>query len=623
MTSQVPKQSALPLDFVSRQVRKSLSDVLLKLPLPPESKKNAEKISKRLESLERIVNEASKLAQLSEPGELLEFLRSLAEHLLYWGKYEPDYLPPGLPTDRFVSPRKAAFLIDNKDVVCSSGFGALARCSTMFYAIRDRFIDQATPKNLTWITVSGQGSRGKAFGSLEEIGLKGLVREYISGHVETARDFLLLAEAGDLELHTLPQGEMTFLIEAQSRKEYSRLSETGIGTFLDRRVGGGSLLAGDSNKNYAEVKGDKIQYSLPPITKGIISASYADKEGNIYFKESACLTESREIARAAKANGGKVIAIVSDVREFEEEPYIKAELIDAIVVDPHNEQTAVSYQKDAWDFFYPPSKRPEKKDYDKALHRVNLINRVMQIAPNRSDTDKMIARLAAYLLKEHTPKNGLVNIGVGMGEEVVQVMYESGDWKDYQFLVESGAWGGVPTSGLFFGGSIYPEKIISSYEMFHQYASKLDATVLGFLQVDGYGNVNVSHKNKTPLGAVGPGGFCDITENASTIIFMGRSMLGGRAVLQQNELKIEEFGRPKFVNHLEAITFNASRALVAKKRVYYVCESGVFCLKSDGIEMTMITPGVDFEELDRFWPIPLKASPELGPVPREVMTGMS
>ncbi len=87
-----------------------------------------------------------------------------------------------------------------------------------------------------------------------------------------------------------------------------------------------------------------------------------------------------------------------------------------------------------------------------------------------------------------------MNIGVGLGEEVARMLYESGLYKDITFTTEGGTYGGLPASGIYFGSAISPERLLSTAEMFHLYETQLDTAVLGFLQVDSQGNVNVSHR---------------------------------------------------------------------------------------------------------------------------------
>ena len=93
--------------------------------------------------------------------------------------------------------------------------GRNSRCSAFYWAIRERYEAEGRPKDLTWISVGGQGGRGRAPGTVEEVGREGLVTRFISGHVETAKALLKLADSGRLDLHVMPQGELVWLIEGQ------------------------------------------------------------------------------------------------------------------------------------------------------------------------------------------------------------------------------------------------------------------------------------------------------------------------------------------------------------------------------------------------------------------------
>jgi propionate CoA-transferase len=86
-----------------------------------------------------------------------------------------------------------------------------ARCSIFFWALRERFLRENHPRGLTWVNVGAQGGRGKAPGTVEELALVGLIQRYITGHLETAKALLRLADAGHVELYTLPQGQMAQL----------------------------------------------------------------------------------------------------------------------------------------------------------------------------------------------------------------------------------------------------------------------------------------------------------------------------------------------------------------------------------------------------------------------------
>ena len=129
---------------------------------------------------------------------------------------------------------------------------------------------------------------------MEEVALPGLVRSFICGHLETAKAMLELADQGRITLHTMPQGEMTFALEAQSRGENRVRSRTGIGTILDPRVGRGSAdVTGTDDENYISAAGDELEFRLPGIDVALMTAPYADREGNIYFHHAAVMTRKR------------------------------------------------------------------------------------------------------------------------------------------------------------------------------------------------------------------------------------------------------------------------------------------------------------------------------------------
>ena len=169
-----------------------------------------------------------------------KLLAQILRWRLTWNRRDTAYLPAEPLPEKFKSAADAAALIPDGACVISCGISGNARCSIFFWAVRERYERGEGPEGLTWISVGGQGGRGRAPGTVEEVGIEGLVTRYIAGHTETAKSMLRLANAGKLELHTMAQGEMTHIIEAQGRGEHTVRSTTGIGSFLDPRVGNGS-----------------------------------------------------------------------------------------------------------------------------------------------------------------------------------------------------------------------------------------------------------------------------------------------------------------------------------------------------------------------------------------------
>jgi len=540
---------------------------------------------------------------------------------LTWDRRDTAYLPTEKLPDKFKSARAAADMIPDGACVISCGIAGNARCSILYWAVRERFEQSGFPQALTWISVGGQGGRGRAPGSVEEVGLVGLVTCYISGHTETAKSLLGLADAGRLELHTLPQGEMAHVIEAQARGDKTVRSHTGTGSFLDTRVGRGSPVTPNATRQFAQADGDEIIYSLPTIDVALFSASYADRDGNIYFHNAATITENIDAARAARRNGGLVIASVSALIDRDEATIgLPAEDVDVIVVNPRNEQTGSVAQHRHWPMFTAGA----AVDENEAMTRLRFINKTLGITPRRSLLDGALARLGARTFTENVAAGATVNIGVGLAEEVCRVLCESPVRDDITFTTESGPYGGLPTPGIFFGAAINPQRLESSAWMFHHYRDHLDATMLGFLQLDSSGNINLSNRGPRMLDYVGPGGAPSIIESAKTVLFVGKWMLGAKVSINDGQLRLETAGKPKLVENVDEVTFNGRVGLAQGKKIFYVTDLAMLELTDAGLTLRAVMPGIDIERdllanTDARIIVPNDPAPEM--VPASVVTG--
>jgi propionate CoA-transferase len=525
---------------------------------------------------------------LERAGLLLHILR----WRLTWNRRDTAYLSPEALPDKFKSARAAVELIPDKACAISCGIAGNARCSIFFWALRERFQKTASPQGLTWISVGGQGGRGRVPGTVEEVGLDGLVSRYISGHTETAKSFLRLADADRLELHTLPQGEMAHVIEAQARGEREVRSHTGVGSFLDTRVGRGSPVTPNATAQYAHADGDEIVYSLPLIDIALINAPYADREGNIYFRNAATITENIEAARAAKKNGGRAMVSMSALIDRDEESIgLTADEVDVVVIDPRNEQVGSVLQHRHWHMLTAGA----DVDENKAMARLRFINKVLGITPRRSGLDLALARLGAKTFVDNVAAGSTVNIGVGMAEEVCRELCANPTRQRITFTTESGPYGGLPTPGIFFGAAINPLRLESSAWMFHHYREHLDATMLGFLQLDSDGNINLSNRGPRMLDYVGPGGAPSIIESANTVLFIGKWMLGAGISIQDGQLRLDKPGKPKIVERVDEVTFNGKVGLADGKKIFYVTDLAVLQLTEAGLVLRAVMPGIDIE----------------------------
>jgi propionate CoA-transferase len=510
---------------------------------------------------------------------------------LTWTRRDLDYVPPGLGP-KFISARQAAQMIPDGATLTIGGFTSIGRASIFYWALRDAFERAGHPRNLTVIGTCPQGGRGKVPGTIEELDAPGIITRYIVGHGETAKALLQLADEGKLELHTMSQGMLAFLIEAQAKGLDSIETHIGLGTFLDPAVGSGSAVSPGARDNFIKIKNGLLEYHLPKIERALFLAPYADKEGNIYFTDAALILDYQDAAEAARKNGGKVIVSVSRIIPKDDPQIaIPKDEVDAIVVNPRNEQVGGVLQTKCKPYFTACS-----SDIDhEAVKLMKVINSFIEITPYRGKVVDIIARMCADTFVKNTKPGALVNIGIGIGEEVARMLYESGLYKEITFTTEGGAYGGLPAAGVYFGAAISPQRLLKTAEMFHLYKEKLTTTVLGFLQVDSAGNVNVSHRGPKMMNFVGPGGFTDIVEYAKTIIFVGNWMDKALYHLKGGRVSIKKPGKPKFVDKVDTITFNAREALRAGKRVFYVTTVGVFKLTGEGLELILLMPGIDIQ----------------------------
>jgi len=521
---------------------------------------------------------------------------SAALKLLKWKRKISNFnyhYRPDTENQKFMSAAEAVALIPDNACLMGMGMTVSARPAILWSALGQRYKDTGSPENLTVITAGGAGARGIIPGSVEDVGLKGLNTFFISGHLETARAQLALAEKDECILGVLPQGIIAHLAEAQGNGKDHILSDVGVGTFIDPRIGSGSQVTAGKGEQLVSVEGDKLKYRIPDVTAAVVIAPSADIEGNIYVKEAVIYSEAKEAVLAAKRNGGVSIVTVAKIIPRDESAiYIKAEHVDAIVVNPTNDITGTVEQRKPWRELIPG----RGGNIEKARAKIRALNNVLKADPERKEIDYMLSRQAAKIFSDISHPEAHCVIGYGMPQEVSRQIMKAGIGEKLTFMLETGIYGGTPAPGFFFGLSFNPKKLMSSAEMFHLVEKNLDITILGTLQVDEKGNVNVSKKGEGARNYIGPGGFINLVTCAKKIIFVGSFMAKCEVSVKNGRLNLIKPGIAKFVKQVDEITFSASEAIKAGKEVYYVTHPAVFRLTSKGIELVSVAPGIDIEK---------------------------
>lgn len=553
-----------------------------------------------------------------------EALFRLARWGLSMARPDTRYPSPVADNPKFMNPRAAVQLIGDGAVVAASGLGMNHRASILYWAIREAFSQNGHPRGLTVMNIGGHGGRGILPGTLDELARPDLCARFITSHFETFREMLKLAAGGQCELQCLPLGVMSLLYDLQARGKTSIVTDTGVGSFIDPRVGRGSPVTEGDLEQLVSLTKNGLCYRMPKIEVALFNLPAADRRGNLYAKNAAMIGDSYEIARAAKRNGGLVIANVGLlVEEGYDRIFLPAKMVDAIVYYPDTEQTAGFFHRDPW---LAVTTRANTRIED-ALEYLRLTRWFGELAgglPRRSAVEAATIRLAAATLCDHLAPGAEVVLGTGLSEDVGTVLFEHGAFRDLTLMVESGAVGGLPASGAYFGAALSPRAIVSTAQLFKRCYQKLDAACLGVLEVDQAGNVNVSNRGPGVENYCGPGGFIDFVTAAQTLVFVSGWIRHGKMEVEDGAVHLRQRGTPKFVRRVREVTFNGPQALRAGKRVFYATPVGLFRLMRNGLELVSVFPGIDVRKdvlaVSRI-KIGLPRSGTVPVLPRSIVTG--
>lgn len=483
---------------------------------------------------------------------------------------------------KVISLKEAAGLIRDGDTLGIQGIITMSVPIDLMRAVRDRFVDTGSPKGITVFHISGIGD-GKD-GGMNMFALDGLIGKLICGHVGTSPKLSAFIVANKFPTFLIPQGVMTQLTRAIAGHRPGFLTSVGLKTFADPRVEGckTNQAARDSGEEVVEliqIDGkDYLLYKPFPIDVCFIKGTTADVNGNISIEKEAIRLCQLSMAMATRNSGGIVVAQVERVTE-------------AHTIKPHNvvvPGVLVDYVVQATEAGCHQSFSLQKY-YPEWSGEIRLP--LEQMPPIQMSDRKICARRAAFECRD----GDLVNLGIGMPEAVAAVAAEESVSSKISLSVEAGTFGGVPASGLAITASTNADAIISHADTFDLYdGGGIDLAVLGAAEIDREGNVNVS---KFCGRIVGPGGFVNITQSTSRIVFVGTFMIGKVSIeAKDGRLTIIEEGTiSKFVNKVEQITFSGEYANDTGKDVLYVTERAVFRLVPGGIELIEIAPGVELE----------------------------
>lgn len=493
---------------------------------------------------------------------------------------------------RVMSAEDAAELVESGATVVVAGVVSMVTPEAAMRALGDRFRKTGLPRDLTVICpnrigwLSERGPHG-----LEHFAQRGMVKRLLTStfSAKVSPGIVKLVMDGAIDTEVVPMGVLYRWLRECTARSPGLLSEVGMGTFFDPAHENGAVAAmkrrAPSSQSFARrVTIDErecIFMPSMPIDIALIRGTIADVDGNISLAGEPISSGVRQMAMAARNSGGKVIAVVKSLTDrgtlhprMVEVPGI---LVDVIVVDSEAIQSQCPYE---------PALTGEIRTPAPPLPRMPM------------SCQKIILRRAALELA----KGDVVNLGFGMGTQLPGLAEEEGFRNDIVFSVEHGAIGGVPAAGGFdgaFGAHYNPQAIIDGIDLFDLYhGGGLDAAVLGFAQVDAFGNVNVGGSYGGSIR--GPGGFVDITHRTGKVLICGTLTSGGLEVqfvatgATGADIRIQQEGRHrKFPRRVDHIDLYGAGALARNQRVLVITERCVFELRKAGLTLIEVARGVD------------------------------
>lgn len=490
--------------------------------------------------------------------------------------------------NKIVSAAEAASFIKDGAVVCIGSSAGVNCPDHVLAAIGDRFRSEGHPRD---VTIFSPIAAGDMYGikGFDHLAQKGLISTILAGSYPSGPSSLpspLIWEMigrNEVAAYNVPSGIMYDMARDAAAKRAGVLTKVGLDTFVDPRLNGCKMNEAAAKRgeivNLVEFGGDTWLHfpnHFPDVA--IVRGTTADERGNISMEHEGAVLGMVDLALAARNSGGIVICQVKRTTAAGSIPtqqvHIPSTLVDYVVVDPDQWQ--------ATEIPYDPSISGEVR---RPLSSFEL---------EPWSVDKVIARRAAMELTH----DSAVNLGFGISASIPKILLEEGHAEAVTWVIEQGAVGGLPLTGFAFGCAANAQAIFPTPQQFTYFqGGGFDCSFLSFLEVDAYGNVNVSQLPGRPYLTAGCGGFVDITANARKVVFSGYFTAGGLKVsARDGKLHIEQEGKiSKFVPKVSHVTFSGSRAAKEGRDITYVTERCVIKLTGSGLTVVEIAPGVDLE----------------------------
>ena len=452
---------------------------------------------------------------------------------------------------KIISLEKAAALIPSNAVITISSSSGLGCPDAALKAIGERFRKTGEPRNLTTIHPIAAGDMYGIDG-IDHIAEPGMLKRVIAGSLPSGPSsapspkIWKMIYDNQVEAYNFPSGIIFHMHREAAAKRPGVLTKVGMDTYFDPQQLGGKMNDATAEDLITRVEFDGeewLYFKSIQSNAAIIRGTTADEAGNISMEHEGAYLGAYDQALAAHNNGGIVIAQVKrSVATGSLAPQqirIPGILVDYVVIDVSQMQT---------------TQTPYNPAISGEIRHPESVFETTAWGP-----EKAIARRAAMELQD----GEAVNLGFGISAHVPRILLEEGLSDAVTWVIEQGAVGGIPLLNFQFGCAANAAAIVPSPDQFTYFqGGGFDRSMLSFLEVDQFGNVNVSRLSSRPHITAGVGGFIDITANAKNIVFSGYFKTGGlRLSLENGKLDILQEGKvAKFVKNVEHITFNGRRA---------------------------------------------------------------
>lgn len=491
---------------------------------------------------------------------------------------------------KILSAREAIDLIKDGDCVAINSFIAWSNPEALHDALYERIVETGAPKDLRIFCAAG-------FGAWDENRLGdrymnlGAVKEVIAGHYGGMPGAVKAALENKIEAYNLPLGVLSHTVNAAAAGRDWYISEVGVGLFCDPRVD--SYALNDISKKelvkVVEIEGkEHLLYYTPKPDVALIRGTTADPDGSISFEKEYCIIDAFALAQATKRNGGTVIVEVERISHEFSRPrnvIIPGILVDVVVV------SETKYDREEYNPALSGDIHVPVTQMDYYIKKLSAATE----KPGKDNTKRnVIADIISHRASHELRPGQIVNLGIGIPENVGLQASKHDLLKDIYITVEAGGIGGLPAPGRAFGATIGADMICEMSTLFDFYeGGGLDICFLGGLEVDQYGNVN-SHKMEGYYSGIG--GFANITFATKNIVFCLSFTAKGLTVSKTDDdvITIEKEGSiKKFKKEVSAISFSGKHAAARGQRVLYVTERCVFELTTEGLKLKEVYPGID------------------------------